>query len=175
MSTATLLPAAQAPTADISKPAQCVITPEEKAVLAVYFRTLLDVRRTLTMLASTTQAADLDVDFINLQLAANGNATSAEARRDFSSKNKSVCEIGTPSGLPNVRVIPAQEERAFHARYGKRAELVRVSRVGFNHDRTVALLHVSVYGATYGGGYLYVFQRKAGRWVKTIERATWTT
>ncbi len=64
----------------------------------------------------------------------------------------------------------------FHKKYGKQAEILLLSRVGFNSERTLALLHVSSgMGRMAGGGTLYLFERKGGKWVIKTHIQTWAT
>jgi hypothetical protein len=168
-----------------TQPRHCVISADEQAVVVAYFNTpalsknLIEFPHVATMLADTTQpTAGLDLNFINLGLSVNGHAIPGDARGDFSRKGRESCRVGTLSGLRKVRVIPAPEDgssRVFHRRYGNNALLVRVSRVGFTRESTIAVLHVSYYAQRSGGGCLYVFERKAGRWVMKTEYPTWTT
>ena len=64
----------------------------------------------------------------------------------------------------------------FHRRYGRKAELVVLSHVGFNRDKTLALFHISSgIGPMAAGGSLYLCERKNGKWVVKMHIPTWTT
>jgi hypothetical protein len=64
----------------------------------------------------------------------------------------------------------------FHKKYGEEAEILLLSRVGFNPEKTLALLHVSSgMGGMAGSGRLYLFERKNGKWVVKSHIQTWTT
>jgi hypothetical protein len=64
----------------------------------------------------------------------------------------------------------------FHKRYGRQAEILWFSRVGFNSAKTLALLHVlSGIGRMAGGGRLYLFERKNGKWAIKSSIQTWET
>ena len=100
---------------------------------------------------------------------AQGRGIPTEVRADFNNKNKSSCVIQPFDGVPNLRFISKSEERhilaagttEFDKKYGKGAEIVAVSRVGFNSDKTLALLHV-LYSSS---GELYLLEHKDGKWV----------
>jgi hypothetical protein len=75
------------------------------------------------------------------------------------------------SDVPKLRFISQSQESKifaggwaeFHKRYGKGSETVTVSRVGFNPDKTLALLHaIGAIGHNAAAGELYVLERKNG-------------
>jgi hypothetical protein len=117
---------------------------------------------------ATTQRWIEDIDTFNLPLAVRGHALPPEARADFTIKNKTSCLIRPFSGVANLRFMPESEEKDlsssgwsdFQKKYGKSAEAIAVSRVGFNSDKTLALLHV-LYSAS---GELHLLERKNGKW-----------
>jgi hypothetical protein len=124
------------------------------------------------------------LDSINLQLAANGRGIPPDVRHDFAARNKTSCPIKPILGIERLQFISKHDEEKifktgwgeFHKRYGKDAEIVSLSRVGFNADRTLALLHVSTaIGPNAGGGMLYLFERKGGQWSIKTRVATWAT
>ncbi|HET9743358.1 MAG TPA: hypothetical protein VFQ00_11465 [Terriglobales bacterium] len=181
-----LCAAAQVGDTPATEPRHCVMSAGEQAVVVAYFNTptfskhLLGFPHVATTLADTTQptATGLDLNFVNLQLSVTGDAIPGDARSDFNRKARESCGVGPLAGLRNVHVvsIPANgSSPVFHRRYGKNGLLVRVSRVGFNRASTIAVMHVSYYAEHSGGGCLYVFERKAGRWVMKTEFRTWTT
>jgi hypothetical protein len=162
----------------------CVVRGEEFEVFASYLKQ--DIASPL-VLVTTTDSPHIDVDALNLQLAANGRGIPPDVRTDFSEKNKSTCMIELFAGIPNLRYISKREEglifrvpskgwSKFHKRYGKEAEILWLSRVGFNPEKTLALLHVSGgMGPMAGGGTLYLLERKDGVWVIKSQIQTWAT
>ena len=125
--------------------------------------------KSVTVLVTKTVGYVDDMDVYNLRLAAQGRGIPTEVRADFTNKNKSSCVIQPFGGVPNLRFISESEERRifvasraeFDKKYGKGAEIVAVSRIGFNSDKTLALLHV-LYSAS---GELYLLEHKDGKWV----------
>jgi hypothetical protein len=125
--------------------------------------------KSVTVLVTKTVGYIDDMDVYNLRLAAQGRGIPTEVRADFNNKNKSSCVIQPFDGVPNLRFISKSEERhilaagttEFDKKYGKGAEIVAVSRVGFNSDKTLALLHV-LYSSS---GELYLLEHKDGKWV----------
>jgi hypothetical protein len=125
--------------------------------------------KSVTVLVTKTVGYIDDMDVYNLRLAAQGHGIPTEVRADFTNKNKSSCVIQPFEGIPNLRFISKSEERRilaagtteFDKKYGKGSEIVAVSRVGFNSDKSLALLHV-LYSAS---GELYLLEHKDGKWV----------
>jgi hypothetical protein len=138
----------------------------------------------VTVVVTSTQPSDADVDSLNLQLAVQGRGIPPDVRADFKQKDKSICSMEPFPAGKSIRFISKNENetifkagwKEFHRRYGKDASWLQFSRVGFNSDKTLALLHVS-WGADAmaGGGTLYLFERKAGKWVIKSSVDTWTT
>ena len=138
----------------------------------------------VTVVVTSTQPSYADVDSLNLQLAAQGRGIPPDVRADFKQKDKSICSMEPFPAGKSIRFISKNENetifkagwKEFHRRYGKDASWLQFSRVGFNSDKTLALLHVS-WGADAmaGGGTLYLFERKAGKWVIKSSVDTWTT
>lgn len=137
-----------------------------------------------TVLVTKTTAMSVDVDYINLQLAVRGQGIPPEVRTDFKDKNKSSCLIEPFSGIVNIRFISEIESdrlflrgwSEFRKKYGRNASLVYLSRVGFNADKTLALVHVSSgIGPMAAGGALYLLEKKKGKWVIKSSMETWTT
>jgi hypothetical protein len=169
-------------TAQQDKP--CVFQAEETEVLTSYLR---QGTASLRVLVTKTDSQYIDVDALNLQLAAKGRGIPPDVRMDFSDKNKSSCVIQPFTGIPNLRFISKHEENLmfqvpskgwskFHKKYGKEAEMLWLSRIGFNSEKTLALLHVSgAMGGMAGGGTLYLFERKDGKWVIKSQIQTWFT
>lgn len=167
------------------KQPSCVIGSEEQSVLVAFFKTPAATRELIgdstgeVMLADKTQpTTNLDMGFVNTQLATKGRAIPVDARQDFSRKSKDECSVGVLPELQRVRIIPTPGEASipqFHKMYGNQAVLLSVSRVGFSRDGSSAVLHVSYYAHHSGGGCLYVFQRKAGHWSLRTAFPTWTT
>jgi hypothetical protein len=112
-------------------------------------------------------------DLINLQLAAKGQGLPPDLRKDFEEKNRSSCKIVPFISNRNVHFVSAAEERKifqigwneFYRRYGKNAGIEEISRVGFNFDKTLALVHLSgALGATGAAGTLFLLQRIHKKW-----------
>jgi hypothetical protein len=97
-------------------------------------------------------------------------------REDYKARNESSCTIGAFTGIKNLRFISEAElagQREIQKRYGKNAVLIRFSRVGFNSDKSLAFLHVSV-GVDHiaGSGTLYLLKRNGGAWMITLKVET---
>lgn len=171
---------AQSDEGNAPQKAACTVRREELEVFAAYLK-----RETSPQVVVTrTEPARPDVDTLSLQLAATGRGIPADVRADFKAKNKSGCAINPFAGISNLHFISREEHdlmfrggwREFHKRYGKDAELLWLSRVGFNSDRTLALLHVSGgIDRMASGGELYLFERKEGKWVIKLQVQTWAT
>jgi hypothetical protein len=124
-------------------------------------------KRTMVVMATTVRWID-DINSFNLPLAVQGHAIPPDVRADFTEKNKTGCQIEPFDGVPNLRFMSSSEEEKLFARgwgefsrkYGKSAERVAVSRVGFSVDKSLALIHI-LYSAS---GELYLLERKEGKW-----------
>jgi hypothetical protein len=124
-------------------------------------------KRTMVVMATTLRWID-DINSFNLPLAVQGHAIPPDVRADFTEKNKTGCQIGPFGGVPNLRFMSSSEEEKLFARdwsefnrkYGKDAERVAVSRVGFSVDKSLALIHI-LYSSS---GELYLLERKDGKW-----------
>ncbi|MHB8484852.1 MAG: hypothetical protein ACYDCM_03830 [Candidatus Acidiferrales bacterium] len=162
----------------------CVVPKEEVQVFVAYESTSKEPAVVVTQ----TQAASVDIDSYNLQLAAHGYGIPPELRADFKNKSKSSCFIEPFKGVPNLRFISkAEQERIFrkdvvrgwkefHRKYGQDTSMDELSSVGFNSDKTLALLHVSSgLGSAAGEGILYLLERKNGKWVIKWHIETWVT
>ena len=79
-----------------------------------------------------------------------GHAIPSDVRADFTEKNKAGCLIEPFGGVRNLRFMSSSEEEKLFARdwsefikrYGKGAERVAMSRVGFSSDKSLALVHI---------------------------------
>jgi len=158
----------------------CTVPREELEVYVIY----LNQESSPHVVVAQTESAQPDVDTLNLRLATQGRGIPPDVRANFKAKNKSACAIKPFAGTPNLHFISREEHdtifRAgwgeFHKRYGQDAEILWLSRVGFNSDRTLALLHVSGgIDRMAGGGELYLFERKEGKWVIKSHIQTWAT
>jgi hypothetical protein len=167
---------AQTPNRTISNGKTCSVPREEIEVYAALF----DGDRS-SILSSMTESRDYQIDSMNLQLAAHGLGLPSEARADFTLKNRSTCEIKPFPGFPKSHLIASTDENAifkvgwgeFHKRYGKESSIMSVSRVGFNSDKTLALLHMySACGHNCFAGTMYILERKDGKWVIKISFQT---
>lgn len=135
--------------------------------------------KSLTVLVTRTVRWIDDIDVFNVPLALHGRAIPVEVRADFKDKNKSSCIIQPFGDVPNLRFISENDERRifaadtteFYKKYGKGAETVAFSRVGFNFDRTLALVHVLSSAA----GELYLLEHKDGKWVTKFRVQTKAT
>ena len=166
---------------------KCTVQEEEKEIYVAYLHAT-DSPGSIRLLVTETDrrlfGSGLDWDSINLRLAANGRGIPPDVRHDFEEKNKASCAIEPIVGIERLRLISKSDEDKifktgwdeFHKKYGKDAECVSLSRVGFNAGRSLALLHVSGgIGPMAAGGMLYVFERKDGQWTIKTQVATWTT
>jgi hypothetical protein len=162
----------------------CTVPVEELEVFQGYLREGISSPQ---VLVTETIAPDIDVDALNLPLAAKGHGIPPDVRTDFKQKNMSNCQIKPFAGTPNLHFISKRENalifanassgwREFHKKYGKLASELSLSRVGFNSEKTLALLHVSSgMGSMAAGGTLYLFERKNGKWVIKTHKQTWAT
>lgn len=161
----------------------CVVQGEEIKFFVSYLKEGIGSPQ---VVVTTIGAPDVDVDALNLQLAVQGRGIPPDVRADFKEKNKSSCVIRPFVDLPNLHFISEREHNLMfrtlkgwselHKRYGKKAEVVFLSRVGFNRDRTLALFHISsAIGPMAGGGNLSLCERKNGKWVVKSHIPTWTT
>jgi hypothetical protein len=174
---------AQASTKTSTSSKTCYATKEEIQVYAGFLRGESSPANP-TVLVTKTEAWIQDMDTLNLMLAAKGHGIPPDLRTDFTVKNKSSCLITSFEGVPNLRFISKGEESTifvagweeFHKKYGKGAEVVTVSRVGFNSDKTLALLHIiGAKGRMAATGELYVLERKDGKWVIKFNFQTMAT
>lgn len=161
----------------------CTVQGEEAEVFASYLEEGIGSPQVLV--TKTVVPAHVDVDAFNLQLAAQGRGIPPEVRTDFKEKNKSSCLIKPSAGMPNLHFVSKREHdlmfrkastgwNDFHKKYGKEASVLLLSRVGFNPEKTLALLHVSGgMGSMAGSGALYLFERKNGKWVIKVHIQTW--
>ena len=157
----------------------CTVPSEELEVIASYLG-----KGNSEVLMAKTDPPRVDVDSLNLLQVSHGHGKSPEVRTDFRDKNKSSCTIRTLEGNSNVHLITQSEHDLifrngwgeFHNKYGKQAELLYFSRVGFNSEKTLALLHVSSrMGGMAASGTLYYYERKKGKWVVKTQIPTWAT
>jgi hypothetical protein len=157
-------------TAEESKPEKaCTVDSEELQIFASY---LEQGSASPQIVVSITTTTPPEVDTLKLVLGSDRHLPS-DLGRDFNNRNCIVCTIKPLVGISNVHFISRQEyDSIFHAgwhefrrKYGKLAEIVWLSRIGFNADRTLALLHVC-YGTANsvpGGGALRV--RAPKKWL----------
>jgi len=162
----------------------CTVRDEEIEVFDSYLKEGIASPQ---VLVTKTAPPHVDVDALNLQLAAQGRGIPPDVRTDFKEKNKSSCLIKPFAGIPNLHFVSKREhdlmfQRAstgwsdFHKKYGKEAEILLFSRVGFNPEKTLALLHISSgMGRMAGGGTLFLFERKNSGWVIKSHIQTWIT
>lgn len=157
----------------------CLVPNDEVQVYVAYE---LYYRQATVVVMRTEVPSFLDIDGLNVVLAAQGRGIPPDLRADFKKKNISACAIRPFGGVPSLRFITeAQEKHAFRNRratleefyekFGKDADLNLLSRVGFNSDKTLALVHVS----DLGGGELCLFERAKDKWVLKWRTETWAT
>ena len=117
----------------------CTVQGEEMEVFASYLKEGIASPQ---VLVTKTVSAHADVDALNLQLAAQARGIPPDVRADFKEKNKSSCLIKPSTGIPNLHFISKHERDLmfrkastgwsdFHKKYGKEAEILLLSRVGF--------------------------------------------
>ncbi len=163
----------------------CTVQSEEIEVFDGYLKE--GIASPQVLVTKTVLPNFVDVDALNLQLAAQGRGIPPEVRTDFKEKNRSGCLIKPLAGIRDLHFISKHEHdvmfrkdstgwSGFHKKYGKEAEILLLSRVGFNPEKTLALLHVSSgMGRMAGSGTLYLFERNNGKWVVKSHIQTWTT
>lgn len=113
-----------------------------------------------------------------------------ELERDYNAKLKRPCSIPPLNRMSKLLVFrsPTQIQRIFssnnlakrwlqfHRVFGDDAELLRFSRVAFDHAKQYALVHVSSgVSENGGGGELYLLARQNGEWVIRRAFPTWAT
>jgi hypothetical protein len=161
----------------------CAVQKDEIEVYASYLTTETN-SSSLAVVVTRTQPSSADIDTVNLRLAAQSRGIPADVRADFKEKDKISCSIEPFQGVANLRFISRTEYHKvfkagwneFHKRYGKHASWVELSRVGFNAEKTLALLHVSSgVGPMGAGGFFYLLECKAGKWVIKSYAQTWAT
>jgi hypothetical protein len=149
--------------------AACTVPKDEMTALDAIYGVPYDEPN--VMVTKTEQWSLPDV--VKLQLAAQGRGLPLDLRRDFEEKNKSSCMILPFFSNRNVHFISAAEERQifrigwneFYRRFGKNAGIDKVSRVGFNSNKTLALVHLSgAAGPNGAAGTLYLLQRNQNKW-----------
>ena len=147
----------------------CTVPKDELAALDAVFKGPYDEPE---VIVTKTEQWTLP-NVINLELAARGRGLPPDLRRDFDEKNRSSCTIMPFISNRNVHFISTAEEREifrigwneFYRRFGKNAGITRVSRVGFNSDKTLALVHVwGAVAANGAAGTFFLLQRNQEKW-----------
>ncbi len=164
---------------------RCVVPPDEMRVLVSYLKWSAH-KNNLTVVVTTTEATGIDIDYANLRLAISGQGTPSDVRNDFKAKQKPTCQIPSVAGVPNLRRISERQYEQlfrgrngwsrFHRRYGSDARLVTLSRVGFDSKKTIALFYATD-GIDHmaGGGAVYVFRLRDGKWIEESQAPVWQT
>lgn len=163
----------------------CTVPQDEMQVLVSYLKWSAD-NKNATVLVTTTDATMIDVDYVNVKLAISGHGTPADVRNDLKRKITAPCLIGAITSVPNLQFMSKNNHdrmfktrngwSEFHKRYGRNATVTSISRVGFNSDHTVAVFYVSSgIDRMAGSGFLYVFRRRDGKWIKDAESPVWHT
>jgi len=154
--------------ADTNK-ASCTVPQDEIAVFAAVHDEHFD---NLTVLVTETEPRPL-ADSLNLQLAAQGRGLPLDLRMDSKEKNRFSCTIRPYVSVRHLHFIsPTEERQIFHIgwnelyrRFGKHADMESFSRVGFNSDKTLALVHSSgAVGPNGSAGTLILLQRNGNKW-----------
>jgi hypothetical protein len=160
---------------------RCSVSAEEAAVISEWLKA--HPRPSLEVVVSVTESPDIDVDFQNLRMAAWARGVPVVVREDFKRKNATPCTIPTLRG-ENLTTVSHEEYKRlfrkgweeFNRKYGTDAGITTFSRVGFNKEKTIALLHVeSGIGPMAGGGWLYRLDKRGERWEVISRIQTWTT
>jgi hypothetical protein len=149
--------------------ASCIVPKDEIAVLAAIYGHPSNAPGVIVTKTEQWPFADA----VNLQFAAQGRGLPPDLRRDFDEKSKSSCTISHFISDRNVHFISAAEKQhifrigwnEFYRRFGKNAGIDEFSRVGFNSDKTLALVHES--GAVSADGAaatLFLLQRNQKKW-----------
>jgi len=163
--------------------AVCKVQKDEIEIYASFLKEKT-VPHVQTVLVTKTGAYDVDVDEVNLQLAVKGHGIPVELRTDFKEKNKSSCLIEPFVGVMNLNFISTADRdrlfrtgwNEFHRKYGKDAVQVVLSRVAFNSEKTLALLHVAMgIDKMAAGGTLYLLEKRDGKWLIKSQIETWVT
>jgi hypothetical protein len=168
---------AQTANGNVPQDSVCKVPKDEIEVFAGFLKDK-SIPQVKTVLVTETNANDVDMDK-NIQILKIGkHEIPSEMPSDFNSKNDSSCLIGHFGGVRNLNFISkAEEDRLFqtgsdefHKKYGGDALIVTFSRVGFNSDKTLAFLHVSV-GVDHvaGSGTLYLLKRNGGTWTIALK------
>lgn len=167
-----------------TKAAECVIQQDELDVIAAFLRNSSSSAEPSIVLTKTF--SPVDIDSANFQLAVKGQGTPPILRQDFKKKASSECRIPRTLAIAGVKFISPQAReqifrgqsgwKSFHQRFGANASLTTFSRVGLNLEHTLALVFVTsgIEGMA-GSGFVYVFERKNGRWTEKSEMPIWTT
>ena len=168
-----------------SASSKCVVPPNEMSVLVTYLKWSAE-EKNLTVVVTTTEATGIDIDYANLKLAISGHGTPSDVRNDFKAKQKPDCQIPPIAGVPNLRLISKRQYEQlfrgrngwsrFHRQYGRDARLVTLSRVGFDAKKTIALFYTTDGIASMGGGgAVYVFRLRDGKWIEESQASVWQT
>jgi hypothetical protein len=149
--------------------ASCIVPKDEiNALAAIYSHTF----HVPEVIITETEIWSFP-DTVNLQLAAQGRGLPPDLRKDFDDKNRFRCTISPFISDTNVHFISGAESRQifqigwneFYRRFGKNAGIASISRVGFNSDKTLALVHTSgAFSPNGAAGTLYLLQRNRNKW-----------
>ena len=166
---------AQSTNKTLAKNSSCFVPKDEIEVLAAIYQG----RNADPLVIETDTQQWTFPEIVNLQMAARGRAIPSDLRKDFDEKNKSTCNIRPFIKDENVHFISAADSQRifrvgsdeFLRRFGKNALIEYVSRVGFNSDRTLALVHIlSANGSGAPDGILFLLQRVQNKWVIKFSR-----
>jgi hypothetical protein len=106
---------------------------------------------------------------------------------DFNRKNNRAYKIDNRFSGSNPQVVymvPTEELseifgekdgwRTFYRRYPKVGGILTLSRVGFNNEKTAALLYAGTQSDWLAGaGYLIMFEKQSDKWVVTKRVSVW--
>lgn len=147
--------------------------PKEEFEIPTRFLKAKAIPGVTTVLVTEPDANDVDIDKISEMLAIRKRELSNDLRADFKAKNESGCLIGHFGGIKDLKFISKAEKQRllgagpeeFHKEYGKNAQLVTISRVGFNSDKSLGLLHVATsFTNKAGEGITYLLERRNNKW-----------
>jgi hypothetical protein len=150
---------------------------------------ILDLRHGTVVIEEMTSPRKKwsDSSFSRLERASPPGKLDPGLMDDLNRKNNRAYKIESrfPKSTPQeVDMIPAEvlDEmfgkndgwRTFYRRYPKAGGILTLSRVGFNHEKTAALLYAGVQSDWLAGaGYLILFEKQSDKWVVTKRESVW--
>lgn len=159
------------------KSSPCTVSTDEAGLYATILRTGRRFPQVVVTRTGLVHFDLSDLDVLNLQAAASGRGIPLDVRTNFKEQNGAQCDLFAVAEIENVQYVSQEDaekprsRREFEKKYGKDADVVVFSRVGFNPDKTLALVHVSG-GA---GGALYLYEKKNKGWTLRWHAETWAS